>query len=154
YKKGAMIERGAFSIALRPWTPPRKFFCNLFSFAVTYTPGGRTMQIQVAFFLNLLLGSILAMTPNHNLAKTTSSGDVTNQINKTITLAPGSNVKVHIVSGDINIETWDSDRGEINITVKASDTAAMERQPIIVEDTPNSLTIRVEDDKEGNRRGR
>ena len=112
------------------------------------------MQIQVAFFLNLLLGSILAMTPNHNLAKTTSSGDVTNQINKTITLAPGSNVKVHIVSGDINIETWDSDRGEINITVKASDTAAMERQPIIVEDTPNSLTIRVEDDKEGNRRGR
>jgi hypothetical protein len=112
------------------------------------------MQIPIAFFLNLLLGSILVIAPNHNHTKTTSSGDVTSQINKTITLAPGSNVKVGIISGDINIETWDSDRGEINITIKASDTAAMERQPIIVEDTPNSLTIRVEDDKEGRRRGR
>jgi Toastrack DUF4097 len=112
------------------------------------------MQIPIAFFLNLLLGSILVIAPNHNHTKTTNSGDVTDQINKTITLAPGSNVKVGIISGDITIETWDSDRGEINITVKASDAAAMERQPIIVENTPNSLTIRVEDDKEGRRRGR
>jgi len=110
------------------------------------------MQIQIAFFLNLLLGSVLAMAPNH--IQTRDSGEVTNQINKTVKLAPGSNVKVNIVSGDINIETWDSDQAEINITVKASDIAAMERQPIIIEDTPNSLTIRVEDDKEGRRRGR
>src|SRR5262245_41311953 len=110
------------------------------------------MQIQIAFFLNLLLGSVLAIAPNH--IQTRDSGEVTNQINKTVKLAPGSNVKVNIVSGDINIETWDSDQAEINITVKASDTAAMERQPIIIEDTPNSLTIRVEDDKEGRRRGR
>lgn len=112
------------------------------------------MQIQISFFLSLLLGSVLAIAPNHNQTKSTNSGDVTNQINKTVTLAPGSNVKVSIVSGDINVETWDSDRAEINITVKASDIAAMERQPIIIENTPNSLTIRVEDDKEGRRQGR
>src|SRR5262245_4240805 len=112
------------------------------------------MQIHIAFFLNLLLGSVLAIAPNYTQSKSTDSGEVTNQINKTVKLAPGSNVRVNIVSGDINIETWDSDQAEINITVKASDIAAMERQPIIVEDTPNSLTIRVEDDKEGRRRGR
>ncbi|MGH9754209.1 MAG: DUF4097 family beta strand repeat-containing protein [Blastocatellia bacterium] len=111
------------------------------------------MQIPIAFFLSLLFGSVLAIAPNHNQTKTTVSGDITNQINKTVTLAPGSTVKVNIVSGDITIETWDSDRAEINITVKASDTAAMERHPIIVENTPNSLTIRVEEDKEG-RKGR
>jgi DUF4097 and DUF4098 domain-containing protein YvlB len=114
------------------------------------------MQIQIAFFMNLILGAFLALAPNHGQTKSTDSAEVTDHINKTVTLAPGSNVKVGIISGDINIETWDSDRGEISITVRASDQAAMERQPIIIEDTPNSLTIRVEDDKdkEGRRRGR
>ncbi|HKQ78559.1 MAG TPA: DUF4097 family beta strand repeat-containing protein [Blastocatellia bacterium] len=113
------------------------------------------MQIQIAFFLNLALGLLLAIPPIHNQTKTASSGDVSDQINKTVTLAPGSNVRVNIVSGDIDIETWDSDRGEINIAVKASDAAAMERHPIIIENTPNSLTIRADDDnKEGRRRER
>jgi len=121
------------------------------------------MQISIVLLLNLLLGSFLAVAPNHNLTKTADSGEVaadsgevTDQINKTVTLAPGSNVKVHIISGDINIETWEGERGEISISVRASDTAAMERQPIIIENTPNSLTIRVEDDKdrEGRRRDR
>lgn len=112
------------------------------------------MQIPFTFFLSLLLGSVLAMTPNHGQSRTADSGDVTNQINKTVTLAPGSNVKVNIISGEIKAETWDSDRAEISINVKASDVAAMERQPILIEDTPNSLTIRVEDDKEGRKRGR
>jgi DUF4097 and DUF4098 domain-containing protein YvlB len=102
----------------------------------------------------MLLGSVLAVAPGHNQARTTDSGEITEQINKTITLAPGSNVRVSIISGDINVDTWDGDTAEINITIKASDTAAMEREPIIVENTPNSLTIRVEEDKEGRRRGR
>ncbi len=113
------------------------------------------MQISIALILNLLLASILALATNQNQT-TSGSVEVTNQINKTITLAPGSNVKVNIISGDIRIETWESERGEINITTRASDAAAMDRQPIIVEETPNSLTIRVEDDKdkEGRKRGR
>ncbi|MGH9854823.1 MAG: hypothetical protein ACREBD_33750 [Blastocatellia bacterium] len=111
------------------------------------------MQIPIAFFLSLLLGSVLAIAPNHNQAKAPDSGDVTDQINKTVTLAPGSNVKVQSINGFVSIETWDSDRAEINITIRASDTAAMERRPIIIEDTPSSLTIRVEEDREGRRRG-
>src|SRR5215475_14036312 len=108
------------------------------------------MQIPIAFFL--LLGSALALAPDYSQAKATGSGEVTNQINRTVTLAPESNVKIQSINGLVSIETWDSDRAEINITVRASDVAAMERRPIISENTPNSLTIRVEEDREGRRR--
>ncbi|HZF37952.1 MAG TPA: DUF4097 family beta strand repeat-containing protein [Blastocatellia bacterium] len=111
------------------------------------------MQIPLAFFLSLSLGSALVLAPDYNLTKATYSGDVTNQINKTVTLAPEANVKIQSINGLVSIETWDGDRAEISITVRASDTAAMERRPIIIEDTPNSLTIRVQEDKEGRRRG-
>lgn len=112
------------------------------------------MQIPIAFFLSLLLGYALALAPDYGQTKATDSGDVTNQINKAVTLAPGANVKVQSINGLVSIETWDGDRAEINITVRASDIAAMERQPIIIDATPDSLTIRVEEDKEGRRRGR
>jgi hypothetical protein len=111
------------------------------------------MQIPIAFFLSLLLGPALALTPDYSQTKATDSGEVTNQINRTVTLAPGANVRIQSINGLVSIETWDGDRAEINITVRASDIAAMERQPIIVEATPDSLTIRVEQDKEGRRRG-
>jgi len=111
------------------------------------------MQIQIAFFLSLLLGSALAAAPDYSQARATDSGDVTNQINRTVTLAPGANVKISSINGLVSIETWDSDRAEINITVRASDIAAMEREPIIIEAAPDSLTIRREEDKEGRRRG-
>jgi DUF4097 and DUF4098 domain-containing protein YvlB len=111
------------------------------------------MQIPIAFFLSLLLGSTLALAPDYRQTKATDSGDVTNQINRTVTLAPGANVKIQSINGLVSIETWDGDRAEINITVRASDIAAMERHPIIIEATPNSLTIRVEEDREGRRPG-
>jgi hypothetical protein len=113
------------------------------------------MQIPIAFFLGLLLVPALALAPDYGQERATGSGEVTNQINRTVTLAPGANVKIQSINGLVSIETWDGDRAEINITVRASDIAAMERQPIIIEaPTPDSLTIRVEEDKEGRRRGR
>ena len=111
------------------------------------------MQIPIAFFLSLLLGPALALAPDYGQEKATGSGEVTNQINRTVTLAPGANVKIQGINGLVSIETWDGDRAEINITVRASDIAAMERRPIIIEAAPDSLTIRVEDDREGRRGG-
>jgi hypothetical protein len=109
------------------------------------------MQIPIAFFL--LLGSILALAPDHGQTRATDSGEVTNQINRTVTLAPGADVKIQSINGLVSVETWDGDRAEINISVRASDLVTMEREPIIIEATPNSLTIRREEDKEGRRRG-
>src|SRR5215510_15306540 len=89
------------------------------------------MQIPITFFL--LLGSALGLAPDYGQARATDSGEVTNQINRTVTLAPGANVKIQGINGLVSIETWDGDRAEINITVRASDIAAMERRPIIIE---------------------
>ena len=109
------------------------------------------MQIPIALFL--LLGSALALAPDHSQTRASDSGEVTNQINRTVTLAPGSNVKIQGINGLVSIETWDGDRAEINISVRASDMVTMERRPIIVEATPNSLTVRSEEDREGRRGG-
>src|SRR5262249_42652674 len=79
--------------------------------------------------------------------------DINEQINKTVTLSPGSNVRVSGINGPVNIETWEGDKAEIKITIRASDREALERRPLVVEDTPNSLTIRTINDKEGGRWG-
>jgi len=111
------------------------------------------MQIPIVFFLSLALSFILAIAPNQNQTRTSDSADVTNQINKTVTLAPGSSVTVRGINGRVTIETWDSAQAEVNISVKASDTAAMERRPILIDNTPTSLIIRTEEDREGRDRG-
>jgi DUF4097 and DUF4098 domain-containing protein YvlB len=77
--------------------------------------------------------------------------DVTEQIDKTVTLAPGSNVRISGINGRVQAETWDGDRAEIHITIRASDREAMERRPIVIENTSNSLTIRTIKDSEGGR---
>jgi hypothetical protein len=107
------------------------------------------MKILFAILTTLTLGWFF--TPGHNTFA--SAFDVQDLINKTVTLAPGSNVRVSGINGSVVIETSDSDRAEINIQIKASSQEAMERRPIIVENTSNSLTIRTENDREGRHDG-
>ncbi len=111
------------------------------------------MQIQISFLLSLMLGFVFTVAPGGGKSDRAAETDVTDQINKTITLAPGSNVTIRSINGRVNIETWDSEKAEINITIRASDREAMERRPILVDNTPNSLIIRVEEDREGRKWG-
>lgn len=80
--------------------------------------------------------------------------EVTEQINKTVTLAAGSNVRVSGINGPVTIETGEGDRAEIDIRIKAASREAIERRPLTVENTPNSLTIRTIENKEGRGRDR
>ena len=105
--------------------------------------GAKNMNIIITILLSLMLA----------FCYSSATGDVTDQINKTVTLTPGSNVRVSGINGSVTAETWDGDRAEINITIKASDREAMERRPIIVENTPNSLTIRTIEDRESKKWG-
>jgi len=73
-----------------------------------------------------------------------SVGDVREEINKTVTLAPGSQVTIRGINGGVTIETGNGNQAEIHIQITASDREALERRPLLVEDTPNSLTIRTE----------
>jgi DUF4097 and DUF4098 domain-containing protein YvlB len=80
--------------------------------------------------------------------------EVTDQINKTVTLAAGSHVRVSGINGPVIIETGEGDRAEIDIRIKAASREAIERRPLSIEDTPNSLTIRTIENKEGRGRDR
>jgi DUF4097 and DUF4098 domain-containing protein YvlB len=111
------------------------------------------MQIYIPFLLNIVLGFVFTFTPAAGGLTQRSAGEITDQINKTITLAPGSNVTIRSINGRVSIETWDSDRAEINIIIKASDREAMERRPIIIDHTASSLIIRAENDREGRKWG-
>jgi hypothetical protein len=78
---------------------------------------------------------------------------ITDQINKTVTLSPGANVKISGINGSVNLETTEGNQAEIKIDIRASDREALERRPLLVENTPDSLTIRTLNDREGGRGG-
>ncbi len=107
------------------------------------------MKILFAVLAGLTLGWTFLSGGSSGHANASVISEVQDQINKTVTLAPGSNVRVSGINGFVVVETSDSDRAEINIQVKASSQEAMDRKPIIVENTANSLTIRTENDREG-----
>lgn len=112
------------------------------------------MKIITSFLLSLIiLPSFQAIPKANGDIHSFVIQEVNEQINKTITLSEGSNVRVSSISGGVTIETWNSDKAEINIKIRASSREAMERRPLIVEHTPNSLTIHTPDDREGRRFG-
>lgn len=107
------------------------------------------MQITFSFLLTLLFalssgGAFTQPEPQQ----------VKEQINKTIQLSPGANVTVGGINGRVNIETWDSQQAEIHITITASSREALEARPLLVTNTPDSLVIRTENDREGRGWGR
>lgn len=77
--------------------------------------------------------------------------EVREEVNKTITLAPGSQVALSGINGGVKIETWNGNQAEIHITITASDRAAFDRRPLLVEDSGNSLTIRTDDRRDRDR---
>lgn len=111
------------------------------------------MPIATSLLLSLLLSLFCAATPASGIAQTAAAGDVADQINKTVPLAPGSQVRVSGINGRVSIETADIAQAEINISIKASSREAMEQRPLIIDHTANSLTIRTEQDREEKRWG-
>jgi osmotically-inducible protein OsmY len=78
--------------------------------------------------------------------------EVTDEINRTVRLARDSSVDIHGINGLVNVETARGlTTGEIRISVRASSQAAIDRRPIVIESTANSLTIRT---KEAEQRSR
>jgi DUF4097 and DUF4098 domain-containing protein YvlB len=80
--------------------------------------------------------------------------EVTEQINRSLTLAPGSSVKISGINGPVTVETGDGETAEIDIKIRASSREAIERRPLSIENTPNSLTIRTIENKESRGRDR
>ncbi len=85
------------------------------------------------------------------IAFSIARADVNEQINKTVPLAGGANVRVSGINGRVTLETADINQAEINIAIKASSREALEQRPIVIENTPSSLVIRTINDREGGR---
>ncbi|MDX2031828.1 MAG: hypothetical protein SF339_14230 [Blastocatellia bacterium] len=112
------------------------------------------MKFTLLFCLVLGIGLGSVYHSLHVDARETAAGfDVADQVNKTVSLSPGSNVRVSGINGWVKIETWDGDKAEINVVIKASDREAMDRRPIIIENTANSLAVFTEQDREGRKWG-
>lgn len=107
------------------------------------------MKTLSAILAGLALGWVLMAMPARSRAGVSRDGDVQDQINKTVTLGPGADVRVSGFNGHVKIETSDTDRAEIHIQVRASSQEAMDRKAVIIDHTGNTLTIRTENDREG-----
>lgn len=117
------------------------------------------MHLLIAHCLKLALTLLPVMAwlmpapgaaPSARLADPATQ-EVREVVNKTITLAPGSQVRLNGLNGRVKIETWNGNQAEIHITITASDRAAFDRKPLFVEDTGNSLTIRTEEERDRER---
>ena len=78
-----------------------------------------------------------------------NSADTSQVIRETHELAPGATVELAGLNGAVTIETSDSKSAEISIERTASDQESLDRRPIRIEVTANSLRIRSEKENGG-----
>jgi DUF4097 and DUF4098 domain-containing protein YvlB len=115
----------------------------------------RPMKIATSLLIILIIGFCYQLMSGASGGSYAFTGqEVTEQVNKTVTLAGGSNVRVSGINGPVTIETGEGDRAEIDIRIRAASREAIERRPLSIENTPNSLTIRTIENKEGRGRDR
>lgn len=112
------------------------------------------MKIVISALVVLAFGLAYLEAPaTGNDSNKSSAFDVSDQINKTLTLAPETSVRVSSFNGSLRVETWESDKAEINIQIKASDREAIDHRPVIIDHSGNTLIIRTENDREGKKWG-
>ncbi|HEX2269191.1 MAG TPA: hypothetical protein VHH35_06640 [Pyrinomonadaceae bacterium] len=78
-----------------------------------------------------------------------STGDARQVIRENFELAPGAQVELTGLNGAVKIETSDSKTAEVHIERTASSDKDLERRPITIQATSNSLRIRSEKNKSG-----
>ena len=91
-------------------------------------------------------GHSLRSWPHSVKAQSSSSGDVRDEIRKTVELSPGARVNVSGINGTVTIETSDTRTAEIYIERTAESQEALNRRKIIISNTADSLTIKGEKD--------
>jgi hypothetical protein len=82
----------------------------------------------------------------HSIKAHPTSSDVRDEIRKTVELSPGARVDVSGINGTVTIETSDTRTAEIYIERTAESQEALARRKIVINNTPDSLTIKGEKD--------
>jgi hypothetical protein len=96
----------------------------------------------------------LSGTQRATFADRDAEAQARDQINKSVALPRGAKVNVRGLNGPLTIETWEGETADIDITITASDAAALARRPLLIEETGDGLTIRTDDKNERGESGR
>ena len=71
-----------------------------------------------------------------------SQGNLRDEIRKNFDLSPGARVEVEGINGSVNVETADVKTAELYVERLAKSPESLARRKIVIENTPNSLTVR------------
>jgi hypothetical protein len=82
----------------------------------------------------------------HSIRAHSTSPQVRDEIRRTVELSPGARVDVSGINGAVTIETSDTRTAEIYIERTAESQEALARRKIVINNTPDSLTIKGEKD--------
>lgn len=112
----------------------------------------KRLIILVVLVLLAGIAGIVARSSSRNEIKEFAShkaGDSSQVIRESHELAPGAQVELAALNGSVKIETSDSKTAEILIERTASSEKDLERRPITIQATANSLRIKSEKNNNG-----
>lgn len=87
-------------------------------------------------------GYSVSEIPEAMSGESKSQGKVRDEIRKSFDLSPGARVEVEGINGSVNVETADVKTAELYVERIAKSPESLERRKIVIENTPNSLTVR------------
>ena len=87
-------------------------------------------------------GYSVSEIPEAMSGETKSQGDVREEIRKNFDLSPGARVEVAGINGGVKVETADVKTAELYVERLAKSQESLDRRKVVIESSPNSLTIR------------
>lgn len=87
-------------------------------------------------------GHSISEIPRAISGESQPQGEVREEIRKNFELSPGARVEVAGINGAVKVETADTKTAELYVERIAKTPEALNRRKIVIENSPNSLTIR------------
>jgi hypothetical protein len=87
-------------------------------------------------------GHSISEIPRAISGESQPQGEVRDEIRKNFDLSPGARVEVAGINGAVKVETADTKTAELYVERIAKTPEALDRRKIVIENSPNSLTIR------------
>jgi hypothetical protein len=72
-----------------------------------------------------------------------ASADATDRLSRTLPLAPGAGIVLHVTNGQVEVSGWDRLDVSVDIVRRAPDAAGLARMPPHIETTGDTVAVRV-----------
>jgi DUF4097 and DUF4098 domain-containing protein YvlB len=110
--------------------------------------------MKFRIFIVILLVAVAAIAGRHvnrmgHVGTVEGGGSTRNEIRESYRLKPGARVEVRHINGTVEIKTAETDTAEVHIIRTADNPEDLNSQRVIIEDSPDALTIRNEGGRGG-----